>query len=216
MRTPLQAPLPLLLAFGWFAFGGGWHTSHLRPPQLALIGLATLGAVQAATAAWANLQLGRGLTVMATITAQTPRDAQRQILEQAERHYTRGLLPLVDPAELLLQRALTRRELGHTAGAADDGRRSFDLLPTPERALFLGDLATERGELGAARSLYRRAIDLHPRYTRAYNNLGVALLRAGDPRQARRYLRRALSLRPYDPAIRANWRLVQRDSATGL
>jgi len=210
-EAPLQAPLPLLLAFGWLALGGGWRTSQMRPPRSGLIALAALGATQAATAAWADLQLGRGLAAVATITAQTPRDAQRRPLEQAAHHYTSGLSPLIDPAELLLQRALTRRELGRTAEATHDGRRSFALLPTPERALFLGDLATQRGDLDAARRWYRRAIALHPRYTRAYNNLGVALLRAGDPRQARRYLRRALSLRPYDPAVRANWRLVQRD-----
>jgi len=172
--------------------------------------VAALGAAQAATSAWSDLQLGRGLTIAAAVTTQTPRDAQRRRLEQAERHYTSGLSPLTGPAELLLQRALVRRELGRAAEATRDGRRSFALLPTLERALFLGDLASERGELDAARRWYRRAIALHPRYTRAYNNLGVALLRAGHRREARRYLRRALSLRPHDPAVRANWRLVRR------
>ena len=210
-EAPLQAPLPLLLAFGWLALGGGWRATPQAAPRGALIAVALLGASQAATTAWADLQLGRGLAAEAALTAQTPRPAQRRRLQQAERHYSRGLLPLVDPAELLLSRALIRRQLGRYADATRDGQRSFDLLPTPERALFLGDLAAERGELDAARGWYRRAIALHPRYTRAYNNLGVALLRAGDPRQARRYLRRALSLRPYDLAIRANWRLVQRD-----
>ena len=53
-------------------------------------------------------------------------------------------------------------------------------------------------------------VRLHPRYARAHNNLGVALLRQERRREARRALRRALALRPGDPSIRANWRAANR------
>lgn len=214
-ETPLPSPPVLLLACGWLALGGGLEAakSSVRP-RAALLALAALGLVQAAGALWADLQLGRGLNAVSAIDARTPAATQRRQLDAAVRAYGRGLSPLADPAELLLQRALARRELGRHAAAARDMRRSFALLPSPERALFLGDLATAHEDLDEALTWYRRAIALHPRYARAYNNLGVALLRRGDARAARRYLRRALSLRPYDPAIRANWRLVRRGPAS--
>ena len=47
---------------------------------------------------------------------------------------------------------------------------------------------------------------LHPGYARARNNLGVALLRDGRREAGCSMLRRARSLRPFDPDIRENWR----------
>jgi Tfp pilus assembly protein PilF len=133
------------------------------------------------------------------------RGAGAAILRAAERDYDAGLRSASDPAELWLARALLRRSRGRDVAARADARRAFAALPSPDRALLLGDLETARGRPQAARWWYRVAVALHPRYARAYNNLGVAHLRARDPGMGCAVLRRALSLRPYDETIRGNW-----------
>lgn len=136
--------------------------------------------------------------------------ADRATLLATLRDYDRARASALDAAALDLDRALVLQALGDPARAARAARASFAVLPSPERAVLLGDLAAAADRPPDAILWYQRAVDLHPRYARARNNLGVALLRAGHPTQGCATLRRALSLRPFDPVIRGNWRTLCR------
>jgi tetratricopeptide (TPR) repeat protein len=166
--------------------------------------VAALGLIHGAATALSDRHLGRGLQLASDMRRV---DRQAALLE-AEQAYRAGLALPGDRATLLLNRALALRELGLRDAAARDMRRSFALLPSPERALFLGDLAADARQPDAAERWYQVAVLLHPRYARAYNNYGVVLYRRGRTVRGCEVLRRALSLRPYEPMIRANWRLL--------
>ena len=61
------------------------------------------------------------------------------------------------------------------------GRQAVALDPDHAGAhSHLGNVLSERGDLGAAEAAYRRAIALKPNFAEAYNNLG-ADLEAGGP-----------------------------------
>jgi Flp pilus assembly protein TadD len=115
----------------------------------------------------------------------------------------------VDPSELLFYRGVLRAEIGQLTSAARDLEGTYRRLPTPERAAALGNLELRRGRPRRAAAWFHRAIALHPRYTPAYNNLGVTYLRMGKTAEARRYLRRARSLRPGDARVVRSWRALE-------
>lgn len=98
--------------------------------------------------------------------------------------------------------ALSALERGHPVQA----RREFELL-TLEAPRFapgwdgLGACCEAEGELRRAGECYRRAMGLDRRNWRSRFNWGVALHRAGDLRQAIRWLRDALKLAPQERRI---------------
>lgn len=217
-ETTLLSPVVVLLAFGWLVPGacpepgrrperlpvpvepgpfGRWLTSVRVVLPLAL---AVLGLTLAASQLLAHYHLGQGLRRLRRAPV------RRSHLDAAARCYDRGLAHWGAASQLRFQRALVRRELGDLAGAAADMRRSFGERPSPDRALLLGDLSVAQGDVSAAIPWYRRALRLHPRYVRAYNNLGVALVRAGRRAEACRHFVRARSLRPGDRTARRNVR----------
>ena len=225
-ETPLLSPVVVLLAFGWLVLGvvpvvvpvsqsraappdptpsssepAPVQVPWLRfPARPAALGLALLGLALATSGLLAHYHLGQGLRRLASTSVGGSH------LAAAEQCYDRGLAQLGPAAALRFQRALARRELGDLVGAIEDMRHSFGLRPSPDRALFLGDAHLARGDVNAAIPWYRRALGLHPRYQRAYNNLGVALLRAGRRAEACRTLVRARSLLPGDRTSRKNYR----------
>ncbi len=209
----LLSPVVVLLGFGWLALGRGVRPMvplegpGARAPWLpgALQGVGVAGLLVAGL--WvssghllASYHLGGGLALASRAGPQ-----RVDTLRLAVARYSAGLAYGWDRSELLLHRAMALRELDRPEQARQDMEASFRQLPSPGRALFLGDLALGRRRVEEAASWYRLAVRLHPRYARGYNNLGVAHLRAGRVVQACRFLRRALSLRPSDHAIRANW-----------
>lgn len=83
-------------------------------------------------------------------------------------------------------------------------RRRVDMGPAYDCATarsYLGDLHAARGRLADAVREYRRALALDPRASRIYYNLGVALLRRRETRQAIRTFHRCLETAPEDPAL---------------
>ena len=213
-ETTLLSPVVVLFAFGWLVLGARpeparrpvlerprphftWLTSARAASPLAL---AAFGLTLATSQLLAHYHLGQGLRRLQRAPV------RRSDLEAAARCYDRGLAYWGAASQLRFQRALVRRDLGDLAGAAADLRRSFDEHPSPDRALLLGDLLVDQGNVSVAIPWYRRALRLHPRYQRAYNNLGVALVRAGRLPEACRYLVRARSLRPGDRTARRNVR----------
>jgi Tfp pilus assembly protein PilF len=60
----------------------------------------------------------------------------------------------------------------------------------------LGVMALERGDLGAARRYFERAVRADPRSSRAHGGLGVVAVRQGDRRGAIEAWKRAVALDP--------------------
>lgn len=219
-ETVLLSPVALLLAFGWLVLGvvsdpgsagdvspargapgamGGAPPWRQRARVAMILMLAGLGAALSISQLLAQVHLGRGLRRLGS-------PVDRTQLLAAERDYDRGLRGVGAKSALRFQRALVRRELGDLVRAQADMRRAFDLQPSPARALFLGDVHLARGDVAGGIRWYRQALRLHPRYQRAYNNLGVALLRAGRRAEACANLLRARSLLPGSRAAQRNVR----------
>jgi Tfp pilus assembly protein PilF len=73
-------------------------------------------------------------------------------------------------------------------------------------------LYAEHGRPDDAIQQYQRAIAIDPRYAKAHNNLGVALLRGGNLTQAAAEFRIALAQDPRDVEPLVNLALVQKAS----
>jgi tetratricopeptide (TPR) repeat protein len=210
--SALHRPGPLLLAVGWLALARPGERRPRPAPagagatarglSVGLVLAALVGLWHTTRQALSDACLVRGLRAAAE---GRPAEARHQL--------SAGLHLAADPTELLFYRGVLRAELGRPDGAARDLRRSFSLVPTPERATALGNLELRRGHADRAVRWYRRAIALHPRYTPAYNNLGVAHLRLGDRGAARRHLLRARSLRPGDARVNRSWSALEAAAA---
>ncbi|MBW2713576.1 MAG: tetratricopeptide repeat protein, partial [Deltaproteobacteria bacterium] len=84
---------------------------------------------------------------------------------------------------------------GKDEDAARLARRALTLLPGDEESLFI--IASEtfaQGAWGEAIAQYREVIAADPLYTKAYNNLAIALVRNGDLEEALPYYHQALAL----------------------
>ncbi len=97
----------------------------------------------------------------------------------------------------------------HAAGRLDDAERLCDavLAALPEHAEALhrrGILAFQRGALGHAADLVRRAIAADTSAPEPHNSLGNIMLAGGDHRRAVECYRMSLSLAPDDPVARIN------------
>ncbi|MGH7490529.1 MAG: tetratricopeptide repeat protein, partial [bacterium] len=65
----------------------------------------------------------------------------------------------------------------------------------------LGSALMEAGRAQEAFAQYQAAVQLNPRLTSAYSNMGVLLTKQGQLAEARRYIEHALSIDPtYEPA----------------
>lgn len=82
-------------------------------------------------------------------------------------------------------------------GALEKGLEAIDLYDQGDKKLDAKDYA-------GAMSLYEQATAVYPRYAAAFNNLGVAALRANDAEKARHAFQRAYDLFPEDGQVRGN------------
>lgn len=86
--------------------------------------------------------------------------------------------------------------------AVDRAERADTLEPFGEQAdMVLGALAVRRADYVAAQDAYRRAFERNRRAARPRMWLGVLASAQGDPREARRWLRRAQRAAPRDQII---------------
>jgi len=219
-ETTLLSPPQLLLGLGWLVLArppAGLPSRTRQPRRLAAASVHISRAVSGSRAVLvlALALAGWGLwrtTGDAAADWHLARGLQAAVTEpqRSAAHLEQAVALAVDPTEALFYRAMALAAAGRLSRADDDLQRSFQLAPSPERATALGNLALRRGQAGAAAAWYRRAIALHPRYTPAHNNLGVAYLELGQRQLARRHLMRARSLRPGDRRVHRAWRLLGR------
>ncbi len=96
--------------------------------------------------------------------------------------------------------------------AEGGGTVDVDLLAVPPKALKLlekSGKAAGKGDQKKAIRLLEEAIEIHPQFRQAHNNLGVIHLKAGRPQQAEEAFLRALRIRPDDAMALRNLATVQ-------
>jgi tetratricopeptide (TPR) repeat protein len=111
--------------------------------------------------------------------------------------------------------------LGNLAYARGDARRALDHYAIARGAwersplvhYNIGTAHLALGQLNEAERSLLRAIELHPGYSEAYNNLGVALTQRGDNGGAITAYQRALAIDPNNHGARFN--LARRHLAAG-
>jgi Flp pilus assembly protein TadD len=83
----------------------------------------------------------------------------------------------------------------------------------------LGQALLAQGNAVAAKESLRKAVELKPDYWEAYNSLGIAYANEGKHEEAHAQFRKALTLNPGNPQLRANvetaTKRVQGRSDTG-
>ncbi len=168
--------------------------------KMLLIFLITLGLLGSSRDFYGDFLFGKALKV-----------SLQGELKKALNFDEEALFWALDPARIFFHRALMEERLKLFDAALEDFKRSFHLLPTPERALAIANLFYKKGQFAKAVFWGKKAIVLHPKYTRAYANVGLFYLEMKKYWFAWRYLRRAKSLRPYDKRILRIWRLLPLD-----
>jgi len=105
-------------------------------------------------------------------------------------------------------RGLEAEVVGNRGGALSAFREAAALDPGTSRyAMAASRAALEMGDHAEARGLAEQAVRAAPREARAFEVLGAALHAAGEPREARRALERALEL---DPALESARTLLKK------
>ncbi len=102
-------------------------------------------------------------------------------------------------ATALLIDALERQREGALDDAIELYRRSIDAYPTAEGHTYLGWALAQRGGLDEAIRHCEIAIRLDPEFGNPYNDIGVYLMRKGEPDRAIPWLERAKAALRYEP-----------------
>ena len=97
--------------------------------------------------------------------------------------------------------AVTSVQSGDFATAEAHYRKALPGRPSAETHNGLGFVLARQGREDEAIDEFRKAIDLNPKFTPAYNNLAEALVKQGKLEEAETYYRRSLAEKP-SPAVR--------------
>lgn len=126
-------------------------------------------------------------------------------------------LPSCVPALEVLGEA--QMESGRLDDAATTLRTALAGNEKPELLMNLGEVEARRGDLDAARAVFRRLVDRDPRNDRALAALGLLAAQMGDEASARHWLDRALDANPTlfeAHVVRAEIALRDDDTAAAL
>lgn len=100
-------------------------------------------------------------------------------------------------AEALWREGATLHVEGRYASATKRFRRALEIHPSGRTHTWLAWSLSELGRKREAVYHCRRSIEVDPGYPNAYNDLGSYLLDLGRPREAERWLRRAIAFDDY-------------------
>lgn len=116
------------------------------------------------------------------------------------------MLPDVDPVIPLLHQGLALQKDGKLPAAERVYRQALDLVPGHPLTLhLLGTVVGQTGRWFEAIELLQSSLRIQPADPKAWNNLAVALLDAGDSTKALEAAERALALAPDYYAARLSW-----------
>jgi Tfp pilus assembly protein PilF len=119
-------------------------------------------------------------------------------------------------AEALLFDALELQRDGALDEAIAAYRRSIAACPTAEGHTYLGWALAQQGKLEAAIEQCKLAIRLDPELGNPYNDIGVYLMRRGEPDEAIPWLERAKAAPRYAPRHFPYLNLGQIFAAKGM
>lgn len=119
-------------------------------------------------------------------------------------------------AAALLGDALDLQRRGELDEAIDAYRRSIEVCATAEGHTYLGWALAQQGKLEDAIQHCEIAIRLDPELGNPYNDIGVYLMRRGDPDRAIPWLERAQAARRYQPRHFPHLNLGQIFAAKGM
>ncbi len=121
--------------------------------------------------------------------------------EEASADYQKALE--LDPkcASAHFNLAVTFVQAGKFGEAESHYRQALAGRPTAETHNGLGYVLAQQGQADEAVAEFRKAIDLNPKFTPAYNNLAEALVKQGKLEEAEQYYRRANSAARSDPTL---------------
>ncbi|MBK04289.1 MAG: hypothetical protein CL920_08270 [Deltaproteobacteria bacterium] len=208
-ETPSMS-MPCVLFVGCWLVWGQLHTLQVKDGAgakaeyvwMVLMIFVASGMWSTVRTAYGDLLLGRGMKAAARGT--------KDGMERAEQFYTRALQHVSEKGIVLFSRGLVRRELGRQKAALSDLRASFVFVPSPERALAIAGIHFSLGQMKKAVEWGEKSLALHPRYVRAYHNMGVFFLEQKRSYDAWRYLRKARSMRPGDKRMMKAWARLPR------
>jgi pentatricopeptide repeat protein len=92
--------------------------------------------------------------------------------------------------------AVTCVQAGHFADAESHYRQALPGRPTAATHNGLGFVLARQGRTDEAVAEFRKAIDLDPKFTPAYNNLADMLAQQGKLEEAEQYYKRSLAEKP--------------------
>jgi tetratricopeptide (TPR) repeat protein len=107
----------------------------------------------------------------------------------------------------------------HPEGVIPAGKVSADELKVPAKArkeFESGSALLEKNELPEAQLRFQKAIDIYPQYARAYNHLGVTLMRMGQSDKGREMFEKAVAINgSYSEALLnlAKIRIAEKNNA---
>jgi len=106
--------------------------------------------------------------------------------------------------------AVTLVQDGDFAEAETHYRQALSGKPTAETHNGLGYVLEQQGQEDESIAEFRKAIDIDPKFTPAYNNLASALEEQGKLADAEEYYRRSLELRPNAAVYNAHGAVLRR------
>jgi tetratricopeptide (TPR) repeat protein len=133
--------------------------------------------------------------------------ADGQLCLEIAAPHTPQALPLQTPqtAEQLYELGTTREADGDLAGAITAYREALLLGgPSAQVSFALAHALAERGDQEQAAERYAQVIELEPRNSDAWNNMGVSLAHAAEYERARDAFRQAIEANPSNNRARYN------------
>jgi tetratricopeptide (TPR) repeat protein len=129
---------------------------------------------------------------------------------EARANYQKALELDPDSASAHFNLAISDAQAGAYADAEAHFRRALAGRPTAETHNGLGYVIGRQGRTDESLAEFRRAIDIDPRYTPAYNNLAQVLAGQGKLDEAERYYRLSLEQKPSTSVYQALGNVLNR------
>jgi Tfp pilus assembly protein PilF len=99
----------------------------------------------------------------------------------------------------LIEQGLVVQQLGDLDVAIKSYKQSLQIFPTADAHTYLGWAYSKQGDMDAAIEECEQAIRLDPEFGNPYNDIGVYLMRKGQPSEAISWFEKAKRARRYEP-----------------
>jgi len=135
--------------------------------------------------------------------------------EEARADYLKALELDPSSASAHFNLAISDAQIGAYADAESHFRQALPGRPTAETHNGLGYVIGRQGRTDDAVAEFRKAVEIDPKYTPAYNNLAQALAGQGKLEEAERYYRLSLAEKPSAAVYNALGNVLRQLGRTG-